>query len=274
VTDPYIGFWFLHERKLNDNVDAREAALRLIDSQSWETPVRYFSTVATAGHDLWKRPGMLKLGERRDVVDEALRHPSVRLLSLASESRNGPGARSIQFVREEHGSLFSFAYGERPAGGVVAAGREVDVWVDAVIAFFHESRGLTGVIAVMGSSNDIRSECRSASVIHDGALAHPFPEQHARMRVPNRRHLGTKYMRFPRWGTLVNPEHVAQLGGVEAIERAVEPALVRQLSGGIYVQLTSSVATALGEESMEKQRRFTELAEPLLPPPQRSLADR
>jgi hypothetical protein len=84
----------------------------------------------------------------------------------------------------------------------------------------------------------------------------------------------TKYMRFPRWGTLVNRQHVAQLGGVEAIERAVEPALVRQLSGGVYFQLTSSVATAMSEEAMAKQQRFTALAEPLLPPPQKSLADR
>jgi hypothetical protein len=74
-------------------------------------------------------------------------------------------------------------------------------------------------------------------------------------------------MRFPRWGTLVNHAHVAQLGGVAAIERAVEPAMVRTLAGGVYFQLTASVADAMRDEAMEKQRRFTELAEPLLPPP-------
>lgn len=74
-------------------------------------------------------------------------------------------------------------------------------------------------------------------------------------------------MRFPRWGTVVNHAHVAQLGGVAAIERAVEPAMVRTLTGGVYFQLTASVADAMGAEAMEKQRRFTELAEPLLPPP-------
>jgi hypothetical protein len=54
---------------------------------------------------------------------------------------------------------------------------------------------------------------------------------------------------------------------VAAIERAVEPAMVRTLPGGVYFQLTASVADAMGDEAMEKQRRFTELAEPLLPPP-------
>jgi hypothetical protein len=31
------------------------------------------------------------------------------------------------------------------------------------------------------------------------------------------------------------------------------------------VQLTNSVATAMSEEAMDRQRRFTELAQPLLP---------
>ncbi len=124
------------------------------------------------------------------------------------------------------------------------------------------------MIAVMSSSNEITTECSETEISQDGVLAHPFPEESARLHAfANRELLGTKYMRFPRWGTLVNNVHVAQLGGAAEIERAVEPAIVRPLSGGVYFQLTSMVAAAMSDEAIEKQRRFTELAAPLLPPP-------
>jgi hypothetical protein len=218
---------------------------------------------------------MLTLKERSAVIDEALQSENVSRLALASESYTDLGYRSVRFSRKSESGAFSMAEATRP---ILEQGKPdvlVDAWVEDVLRFFDAVGGSTGAVPVMGSGSEIMTECGEVRIVHEGVLCHPFPEEHARMHAfENRAHLGTKYMRFPRWGTLVNREHVAQLGGVEAIERAVEPALVRQLSGGIYVQLTSSVATALGEESMEKQRRFTELAEPLLPPPQRSLADR
>jgi hypothetical protein len=78
--------------------------------------------------------------------------------------------------------------------------------------------------------------------------------------------MGTRYMRFPRWGTLVGHAHLAALGGRAAIEAAVEPAKVVELSGGLYVQLTESIATAGSPEALAKQDAFRALATPLLPP--------
>ena len=79
--------------------------------------------------------------------------------------------------------------------------------------------------------------------------------------------LGTKYVRFPRWGTLYGRAHVEALVGVGKIVDTVKPAVVRELPAALYVQLTDSVATATGAEAAAKQRAFTELVAPLLPPP-------
>jgi hypothetical protein len=119
----------------------------------------------------------------------------------------------------------------------------------------------------METLSEISSECSEGGVLRYGNLLHPFPEQYERMRGANRKHIGTRYMRFPRWGTLVSHAHVAELGGIDAIVGSVNPAMVRPLSGGVYFQLTDSVATAGSDEAAAKQQAFTEVAAKLLPPP-------
>jgi hypothetical protein len=267
VTVIYVGFSVLHERRFASDAAARVAALRLIESPSWGTPVRYFLSTANPGHALWRKPGMVALAKLGETADAALQSEVVSHLTLASASYVDVGYRSINFSRDARSEPFAITHGERPLVEQDPGKVGAEEWISDVVDFFDAVSCGTGGIAVMRSSREISSECSEASFVHEGVLAHPFPAEHARTRMPNREQLGTKYMRFPRWGTLVNHAHVAQLGGIAVIERAVEPAMVRTLTGGVYFQLTASVADAMGDEAMEKQRRFTELAEPLLPPP-------
>ena len=263
MSDATVGFSCLHLRRAATDGPLREVAGDLLVSPAWGATPRYFASIATPGHKLWRRPGMIPAKSLREVVDAALTSESVSSLSMCSARENGPGFRSVTFARDALRGPFSMTDGSRPWA---PADPEVDAWVEAVVTFLDRADAGTGVVTVMNDPSEIMSECTECGVLRNGVLAHPFPEQRERMRE-SRKHMGTRYMRFPRWGTLVSHDHVSQLGGTEAIAKTVEPAIVRPLSGGVYFQLTKSVATAMSGESAAKQRVFTDLAAPLLPPP-------
>lgn len=76
--------------------------------------------------------------------------------------------------------------------------------------------------------------------------------------------LGRTYARHPRWGTYLNAEHVAAIGGVERIRAEVQPARIDPVGELTYIQLTASIDTGLTAEAGEKRRRLQELMAPIL----------
>ncbi|MEZ4402578.1 MAG: hypothetical protein R3B06_21320 [Kofleriaceae bacterium] len=233
-------------------------------SPSWDGAPRYFRATTTPGHEPWRPPGMIPAKNVSEVVDRAFQHDSVSTFGLTTARDTRPDSRGLKFIRHaQHSERFSLTYGERPM-----TGEGTQAWLEAVLTFFDQVGGSAGVVVALWTSDEVVSECGEATISNNGQVQHPYPKQLARMRGLNSEHMGTRYMRFPRWGTLVSHEHVAQLGGVGAISAAVAPAVVRELSGGVYFQLTDSLATARSEEFVTKRKLFTDFAAPLLPPPQ------
>lgn len=258
-----LGFALLHQRRAASDPVAHAAALELATSPAWAGEMRYVLLSSVPGRKIPRRPGMIRPPRLREELGALLVHPDVLDVGLSTSLEARDGYRSLTW---EHDALFetlSRTRGYRPAEDDDHA----DPWVDAVVHYADQVTACAGVIVRMASRNEVTTECWSGSVRRKDGIAHPWPEQAARMKGLNARYMGTRYMRFPRWGTLVSHDHVAQLGGVDAITTAVQPAVVRPLSGGVYVQLTASIATAMGDEAMAKQRAFIDLAAPLLPPP-------
>ena len=257
-----LGFTVLHARRLDRDAAAREAALALLLSAAWGGELRYFLSTATPGHKLWRKPGMISAKVLREVADQALQVEAVDSFTMMTSRESKPDSRHLDFERRVAHTEFGMTHGGRPMGD--DAGR----WVDEVVALFDCVGGGTGVIVAMGTREEAVSECSGCTISSNGQVLHPYPKQLARMHGLNREHMGTRYVRFPRWGTLISHDHVAQLGGVGAITAAVAPAVVRELSGGVYFQLTDSLATARSEEAVTKRKLFTDFVAPLLPPPQ------
>jgi len=259
-----IGFSALHTRPLRTDAAARDAALTLLVSPAWGAQLRYFLSSATPGLRLWRKPGMIPAKTLREVVDAALQSEEVGALLMSAARNSTPDSRGLDFSRYASGyDPFSRTYGYRPL-----AGDDVASWLEAVLTFVDCVGASTGVVVAMATCDHVLSECSGCTFSHNGQVMHPYPKQLARMLGLNSVHMGTRYMRFPRWGTLISHDHVAQLGGVGAITAAVGPALVRELSGGVYFQLTDSLATARSEDAVIKRKAFTDFAAPLLPPPQ------
>jgi len=259
-----IGFSALHTRRLVSDAAARDAALTLLVSPAWGAQLRYFLSTATPGLRLWRKPGMIPAKTLREVVDAALASEAVSSLLMSAARESAPDSRGMVFSRYASGNNhFSMTYGYRPLAGDDAAS-----WLEAVLTLIDRVGASTGVVVAMAMRQEVVSECGESRILRNGEVMHPYPKQLDRMRGLNGEYMGTRYMRFPRWGTLISHDHVAQLGGVGAITAAVGPALVRELSGGVYFQLTDSLATARSEDAVIKRKAFTDLAAPLLPPPQ------
>ena len=259
-----IGFTVLHTRRVATDTVAREAALALLRSASWGAELRYFLSSATPGHELVRKPGMIPAKTVREVVDAALRSEALGSLLMSASKDSAPNSRGLHFTRDApNNAEFSVTYGYR-----MLAGDDATAWLDEILTFLDQVGGSTGVVVAMAMREEVVSECSGSTVSQNGQVLHPYPRQLARMRGANTKYMGTRYARFPRWGTLVSHAHVAQLGGVGAITAAVAPAVVRELSGGVYFQLTDSLATARTEEAVIKRKLFTDVVAPLLPPPQ------
>src|SRR5262249_55731268 len=140
-------------------------------------------------------------------------------------------------------------------------------WVSEMLDLAAGVAAIHGVVPVM-DADAVASEISLVGRSRDGVLQHPMPAEFERMSSGrNRPLIGTRYVRFPRWGTIYSHEHVEALGGRAKIDAAVKPALVRDLGAAWYFQLTEGLDTAMSAEALDKQRIFTDVAAPLLPPP-------
>jgi hypothetical protein len=197
----------------------------------------------------------------REEIDTWLQDLAVAAVTLSTARDTRDDSETLWFARLLEWDPLALTYGVR------ASVDGSDAWLERTLAYLDASGSTAGVIVAMASAAEAASECSDGTVSPNGRLAHPWPEQVVRMKGANAAYLGTRHMRFPRWGTLVSYDHLAALGGLDAIAAAITPARTLSLSGGVFIQLTDSVTTAMGDEAMAKQRAFIELAAPLLPPP-------
>jgi hypothetical protein len=259
-----IGVAFTVSDGFRGRADLVDACLKAFSSSAWNRPLRYLSLKRNPERPRPRRGGVIPAAERVAVAREMLVHPDIY---------------SVEFATSP---LMLKAYGvlevetQPPVGdpdmrcmGMQWVGADLDrqdSWVCAMLEFAASVDVVQGVFPIMNGTAT-HSEVSFVSFKVDGQLRHPFPGEFRRM-LKAQYELGTKYVRFPRWGTIYPHAHVEKLGGVERIREVVRPAVIRELGpNAVYVQLTESVATSLTEEALEKQRVFTELAAPVLPPP-------
>lgn len=241
------------------------ATRRLLASNGWEKPLRYFTALTDPGTPMPRRPGSLKKAEVLDVAEEALRFGATTRLTMSTSARSDETFASVSVAPRLFawsGQTQLHAHGKRPLG--TPEGRVT--WLTDVLQFACATSAFHGVVFAGGDWREVQVEGEILDGWSPGERAHPTYPEWARMSAHDRS-VGTRYVRFPRWGTLYSHAHVAALGGVAKIVEVVQPAVVRELPGGVYVQLTDSLDTAQSEEATRKRRAFTELAEPLLPPP-------
>ena len=83
----------------------------------------------------------------------------------------------------------------------------------------------------------------------------------------SRHKLGGPYVRYPRWGTYLRRPHLQQIGGLDRVREAVEPARVVDLGELAFIQLTDDPASALTADGERKRRALEAVMAPIIVPP-------
>lgn len=239
-----------------------EAYVEVFLAEVWMKPLRQLISQAVGGRPHPRRAGLVPTAERAAVLRELLIHPDLWEVSLTHRDKTTGHHASFDVGTRIRHQPHIRVYGHQTIDNDLA---RADAWVRVMLTLAEKIGVHHGVVPVMNPSA-VSSEGSFVGHSHNGVSTHPFPDEFARIQDVERE-LGTKYVRFPRWGTLYPRAQVEALGGVGKIVDTVKPAVVREMPAALYVQLTDSVATATGAEAAAKQRAFTELVAPLLPPP-------
>ena len=150
------------------------------------------------------------------------------------------------------------------------AGRSFESWLTLAHELVSAVGSLHATLGVWPSYYHAVSDTSLAQFVLDTPkgqyLLAPMTEfrDHQRLVSKWRKFLGRTYARHPRWGTYLNAEHVAAIGGVERIRAEVQPARIDAVGDLTYIQLTETVETALTAEGNERRLRLQELMAPIL----------
>lgn len=254
-----VGIALHLNRSICDDPVLVETCAAAFLSSAWPKALRYLWTQSSV-----RAPGQLRVSERGAVLRGLLAHSGVEQVTLATTREPEVGYATLSAeTRPRLGYAYTRVYGRQALDLDRAA--EGDAWVAAMLEVARALGAQSGVVPVMPDLS-ASTETSGIMVSLEGVSPqHPDPSQFYRMRKVDR-DLGTKYARFPRWGTLYSAAHVEALGGVKRIEQAVRPARVETVGTATYFQLTESVAMATSDEALAKQAAFTKLAVPILPP--------
>ncbi|KAB2911797.1 MAG: hypothetical protein F9K40_00085 [Kofleriaceae bacterium] len=264
MTPATLGFAFTLEHEALHSPDLRDEALRLMASPSWGPPLRYFSSIAVSGQKKVRRPGLLSAKERDGIYAEILATEATGTVGMASSARSDEefAQFSIDTQIQPWSARKAKTCGLRPWEPTVTRSQ----WLIDVLTFAERAPANQGVVFAMATHAAAMAEAWASNItLPNGRDAHPRADQVSGMSV-NHKEMGSRYVRFPRWGTFYSRAYVAQLGGADRIVEVVRPAVVRELGAGMYFQLTDSFESALSDEALAKQHAFELLAEPLLPP--------
>ncbi|MBE7452257.1 MAG: hypothetical protein HS111_26255 [Kofleriaceae bacterium] len=245
-----------------DRPETVEAYVETFLSDVWMKPLRQLISQSIGGRPHPRRAGMVTMAERPAVLRDLLVHPDLCEVTLSHRDKTTGHHESFDVGTRNEDNPHVRVYGHQTLTEDPAA---ADRWVRVMLDLAEKVGAYHGVVSVM-NPYAVRSEGAFVGAFLNGVDTHPFPDEFARIRAVERE-LGTKYVRFPRWGTLYGRSHVEALGGIGKIVDTVRPAVVRELPAAVYVQLTDSVVTATSPEAAAKQRAFTQLVAPLLPPP-------
>src|SRR5262245_46999699 len=250
-----------------DAIDRARAAGLACDARwPWKLPLLRVRPVP--GPDA-PRPVKKRLGKRaRDEVAEALADPATQSVGLGASTSE----------RDNNGWIYIDTGHDRASDGrypfnLRAMCRAPEDRPEAMAAWLevaHELSGALGLVhgTIAAASDEaiLRCEVWAQHESRDGRDVHPNPGLLS--SLANRRHgIGDAWIRPPRWGTYLRPEHVAALGGRDRIVDVVKPPVVREIGELLYVQLSEHPRDALAEPARAKQRAFEDLAAPLVVPP-------
>lgn len=238
-----------------------------------------------------KERGILDESNAHDLLRETLLDPKLRNVSLKWADFNErnedlpsaieiDGNDTVDLRRLEPAPCHAFGH---TRAAELPSGKSVDAWVELVHELAVTLEARAGVLCVYPTWWQVDDDIRYSQMPRPAPGDPAFLEPEDFYKGESvQRDIGGKYARFPRFGTYLNPEHVAALGGrkriIEAIDLDEGDYLVRDVGNLLYVQLGPEVAgpnfTGWGQLEAMHIFRLMKFMAPVLPPFQLDLEPR
>jgi hypothetical protein len=212
--------------------------------------------------------GKIPIAKLRDAIRGALDAPSATNVRIACSKQQ---ALDHAWMRVQTGREDIFRYKipfelmAMTRAENVPAGKSIASWIELAHDFVRTVRGVHGVIVVTRNDWHLSDELWLGQSAIDGKPTHEHGPEIQRVSR-NRRELGTKWVRPAQWGDYYSAAAMAAIGGRAAIERAVAPAVIREVGDLTYVQLSERVEDALAPATEAKRRALGELIAPIVVP--------
>jgi len=255
-----------------------EALARLLVDRRWPWQPTRLQAQAIPGHPRDdERKGTVKAADRLEAYTRALASPHIDtvMTSCSPQNRLDHAWLHVQTGRRRvNDAVYPFALRAFSRAEGLVNGRTIAEWVPLLHDLVTTLSAAHGVI-VVEHEDIVQNEIWLVGFSGSGVVPNPRAAENAGLGGNNakRDELGRRHVRHPRWGNYLAPEHVAAVGGVERLVAAVAPAELRDVGNLLYVQLTSSPASAVSPEGQEKQRLMTALLRPILVPQPGSTVD-
>ncbi len=209
-------------------------------------------------------PGQVAAAKFREAAREALASPSVDKVTFAVSKKDAADHAHwrVETGRDARTPTTRFAANAKWKAPEAATEAAAAAWVEMQHAILEALGATHGVIVTATNAWVMHAELFFETSTVDGKEMHPHPDEIAAYRA-NRDQLGERYVRKPRWGTYLNPAHVAAVGGRDKIVAVVAPPVVRDVGNLWYVQLSERVADSTAPETRARWRAFAELLAPI-----------
>ena len=263
------GLWCIFSAPVVDDPGRIDELVRLLTDPRWPwQPQLLHASSIPGGPNTPQVKGKIRTAEIGAAIRTALAatstsrielscsrlFPSDRASIVIDSGRFSPGAERVPFeIRAQ------IHVDELPAG--MSAAPWIALCHDLVCAV----RGVHAVIPVTQNRHALNDELYLSTTVVNGRLQHPDAMEIKRISK-HRTHLGTTYVRPPRWGTYLSPEAVAAAGGRERIAEVVQPAVIADVGPLLYVQLSAAIDDALSAVTLAKQQELAKLLAPVMIP--------
>ena len=241
----------------------------VLTSADWPWAMPMMRVIGTPGQEPYPtRKGKIPAAAMEASVRDALEAPVSRRINLAAsrtESLNHCWIHLDTGRDDLSAATYPFEARAFCRAESLPAGKSIAAWLDLMHSLAVTLRAAHGVVVASGNEGAIHDELTLSTTYINDRPVHPAPAELELIRR-HRDQIGAAFVRPPRWGTYLKPEHVEAIGGRARITEAIGDVPMQDLGPLLFVPLSATIKDALTPEVQARQRALADVLAPITVP--------